>query len=60
MLLAFSQGRITKKQAATNLGLRDYAELLVVLADAGLPPPMPSQEEMVTQASTLADLIRRP
>jgi hypothetical protein len=39
ILRAFSHGAITIDEAVRQLGLRDYAELLVVLGAFGVPLP---------------------
>jgi hypothetical protein len=45
ILRAFSHGAITKDEAVRKLGLRDYAELLVVLGAFGVPlPRLPEAE----------------
>lgn len=46
VLRAFSAGRITKDHAAQDLGLRDYADLLPTLGDAGLPLPTLPEDEL--------------
>jgi hypothetical protein len=45
-LVAFSKGLITKGKAIEQAGLRDYAELLVVLGERNLDlPRLPPHEE---------------
>lgn len=48
----------TKKCAVEVLGLRDYAELLVMLADAGIQPPRLSDEEIEQQTEAFANIWR--
>ena len=49
---AFAANSITSREALTRLGLRDYAELLVLLGDFGLAPPRPNDREVEEQAGT--------
>lgn len=49
-LSAYACGTATREDAIEALGLRDHAELLVALGDAGLTPPQPSAEEILAQA----------
>ncbi len=58
-LLAFSQGQLARNEAIRLLGLRDYAELLVVLGDADLPMPLPPPHEVENQAVLFAKLWRQ-
>ncbi|HEV7246157.1 MAG TPA: hypothetical protein VGN93_04110 [Shinella sp.] len=58
VLEEYSAGRIAARKAAEVLGLRDSADLLVVLGDAGLPMPQPPEGELREQASTFARLFR--
>ena len=58
-LLAYSQGRLARSEAIRLLGLRDYAELLVVLGDADLPMPLPPAHDVENQAVTFARLWRQ-
>jgi plasmid stability protein len=58
-LMAFSQGRMTKEQAVKDLGLRDYAELLVRLGEADLPLPGLPAHEIQNQATTFARIWRQ-
>lgn len=55
-LLAYSQGLISQREAVRRLGLRDSADLLVALGDAGLPLPLPPEEELKEQATTFGQL----
>lgn len=58
-LVAFSKGKITKEEAITSLGLRDYAELLVCLGDADLPLPKLPAHEIENQVTTFARIWRQ-
>ena len=49
-LLAYSEGRLARREASRLLGLRDYAELLVALGEADLPMPRPAPHEIENQA----------
>jgi hypothetical protein len=42
-LLSYSKGELSREDAIRELGLRDYAELLIALGDADLPLPQPPQ-----------------
>jgi len=55
-LVAYSRGLISREEAIRYLGLRDYAELLVVLGDADLPMPLPPAHELENQAATFVKL----
>lgn len=55
-LEAYSSGRMSRAHAIHRLGLRDYAELLVALGDAGLPMPMPREVGIERQAETFVEL----
>lgn len=55
-LLAYSKGLLSQREAVRRLGLRDSADLLVALSDAGLPMPMPPDDEIEEQAATFAQL----
>lgn len=55
-LLAFSEGRISRQEAVANLGLRDYAELLVTMGRAGLPLPSLPREEIERQVEVFVRL----
>lgn len=54
VLGAYADGRLSQRQAIDALDLRDSAELLVALGDAGLPMPQPSATEVREQAETVA------
>jgi hypothetical protein len=58
-LLAFSQGRLSRREAISQLGLRDYAELLVMLGDADLPMPLPPAHDIENQALLFAKLWKQ-
>lgn len=58
-LVLFSRGAITKNQAIKDLGLRDYAELLVAMGSADLPLPRLPQDEIEKQAATFASIWKR-
>ncbi|WP_262265529.1 hypothetical protein [Microvirga yunnanensis] len=58
VLQAYADGRATKERAVEVLGLRDYAELLVWLGDAGIQPPRLPDAEIEEQAETFAQIWR--
>lgn len=49
-LLAYSEGRLSRRETIRLMGLRDYAELLVRLGEADLPVPRPAPDEVENQA----------
>lgn len=53
-LQAYSAGLITRDEAIRRTGVRDYAELLVSLGDAGLSPPRPPEHQIENEAATFA------
>lgn len=53
-LQAYAQGMIARDEAIRRVGVRDYAELLVALGDAGLSPPRPPEHEIENEAATFA------
>lgn len=55
-LLAYSKGQLSRRDAIDRLGLRDSADLLVALGDAGLKMPMPPEQEIEEQAETFVKL----
>jgi hypothetical protein len=59
-LLAYSQGRLDRHEAVRLLGLRDYAQLLVALGDAGLAMPEHPAVEIEEQAETFVRLWNQP
>lgn len=59
-LLSYAQGRLARSEAVRLLGLRDYAELLVVLGDADLPMPLPPSDDVENQAVTFTELWNEP
>ncbi|EWY42390.1 hypothetical protein N825_00115 [Skermanella stibiiresistens SB22] len=58
-LLAYSRGRLSRREAIRLLGLRDHAELLVALGDADLPMPLSTPHEIENQASLFAKLRKQ-
>jgi hypothetical protein len=58
VLQAYADGRATKERAVEVLGLRDYAELLVMLGDAGIQPPRLPDEEIEEMAQTFENVLR--
>ncbi|MCY4157819.1 MAG: hypothetical protein OXF66_10410 [Gammaproteobacteria bacterium] len=53
-LRAYAQGLIRSDEAVDRLGVRDYADLLVTLGDAGLSPPRPPEHQIENEAVTFA------
>lgn len=51
-LLAYSKGLLSRRDAIRDLGLRDYADLLVALGDSGLSMPLPPPQEIEEQTAT--------
>ncbi len=51
-LQAYSTSLITRDEAIRRTGVRDYAELLVSLGDAGLAPPRPPEHQIERMGST--------
>lgn len=49
-LLAYSEGRLSRREAIRLTGLRDYSELLIQLGEADLPMPRPAPHEIENQA----------
>ena len=58
-LTAYSAGRLSRNEAIRQLGLRDYAQLLIALGDADLPIPRPPAHELENQAATFVGLWRQ-
>lgn len=58
-LWKFSRGLLTKEQAISESGLRDYAQLLVAMGDADLPLPLLPEDEINRQAKEFAELLRQ-
>lgn len=54
----YSEGRLSREDAIQRLGLRDYAELLVALGDAGLSMPIASEAEIEAQVETFVNLLK--
>ena len=50
-LQAYAAGLLSRRVAIRDAGVRDYAELLVALGDAGLTPPWPPEHEIENQAA---------
>ena len=59
-LLAYSEGRISRRETIRLLELRDYAELLVGLGEADLPMPRPAPHEIENQATLFERLWKQP
>jgi HD-like signal output (HDOD) protein len=55
-LLAYSRGLMSRREAIRRLGLRDSADLLVALGDAGLSMPLPPANDLEDQAATFVKL----
>ena len=53
-LQTYSAGLIGRDEAIRRTGVRDYAELLVALGDAGLSPPWPPEHQIENEATTFA------
>nr|WP_042673701.1 hypothetical protein [Methylobacterium sp. B34] len=51
---------IPRREAIERPGLRDYADLLVLLGDHGLVPPRPSDREVEEQVEVFERLWHRP
>jgi hypothetical protein len=58
LLLAYSQGRLSRSEAIRALGLRDYAELLVTLGDADLPMPLAPPHDVANEAAIFEKIWR--
>lgn len=59
-LLAYSEGRLSRREAIRLMELRDYAELLVRLGMADLPMPHPPPHEVENQAVLFEKLWKSP
>ena len=57
-LINFSQGDMTKEEAISELGLRDYSQLLVALGDADLPLPVLPEKEIAEQVAMFTRIWR--
>lgn len=55
---AYAAGSTGREQAICQARVRDYAELLVALGDAGLAPPRPPPHEVENEAATFARIWR--
>lgn len=58
VLTGFARGLVSREDALSALGLRDYAELLVALGDHDLVPPRPPEHEIENQAVAFERLWR--
>jgi hypothetical protein len=58
ILRAFSNRAMTKDDAVRQLGLRDYAELLVVLGACGVPLPRLPEAEIARMADEFLTIWR--
>lgn len=57
-LILYSRGQISHQVAIQALKVRDYAALLVLLGDADLPMPMPSDEQIKREVETFRTMMR--
>ena len=57
-LEAYSRGLVTREDAITSLGLRDYSDLLVALGDAGRTPPRSPAHVVENEAVTFERIWR--
>ena len=53
-LHAYAAGVIALDETIRRTGVRDYADLLVALGDAGLSPPRPPEHQIENEAATFA------
>ena len=53
-LQAYATGMIARDEAIRRTGVRDYADLLVALGNAGLSPPRPPEHQIENEAATFA------
>ena len=53
-LQAYAEGMIGRDEAIRRVGVRDYADLLVALGDAGLSPPRPPKHQIENEAATFS------
>ena len=53
-LQAYAKGMIGRDEAIRRTDVRDYADLLVALGNAGLSPPRPPQHQIENEAATFA------
>ena len=58
-LVAYSQGRLARRDAIRLTGLRDYADLLIALGEADVPMPRPSPRDIEDQAALFERLWNR-
>ena len=59
-LLAYSEGRLSRRETIRLMEMRDYAELLVRLGEADLPMPRPAPHEVENQAVLFEKLWHLP
>lgn len=59
VLRAYSKDLLSRRNAIRDLGLRDYAGLLVALGDANLSMPPHSDQEIEEQSATFVKLLQR-
>jgi len=57
-LVLYSWGLISRNVAVEKLGIRDHASLLIMLGEADLPMPMPSDEQINLEVDTFRKLWR--
>ncbi|WP_276117950.1 hypothetical protein [Pararhizobium qamdonense] len=57
-LVLYSRGQISRQVAIEKLQILDYATLLVLLGDADLPMPMPSDEQIQREIETFRAMMR--
>ena len=57
-LVAFSNGLLSREDAISSLGLRDYSDLLVALGDTGRTPPRPPAHVVENEAVTFERIWR--
>lgn len=60
LLVAFSEGRMTKEAAVAALGLRDYSDLLLALGARGLGMPSLPKHEETAMVDTMVALLGAP
>jgi len=51
-LQAYAKGMIGRDEAIRVAGVRDYADLLMALGNAGLSPPRPPEHQIENEAAT--------
>ena len=55
-LLMFSRGLLTKEQTINAIGVRDYAELLVMMGDMDIPLPLLPPDEIDRQVNDFVNI----